>query len=36
MKKISLTTWIIIAMISGVLIGWLNHEVFPADRKSVV
>ena len=30
MKKISLTTWIIIAMISGVLIGWLNHEVFPA------
>ena len=30
MKKISLTTWIIIAMISGVLIGWLNHEFFPA------
>jgi proton glutamate symport protein len=29
MKKISLTTWIIVAMISGVLIGWLNHEYWP-------
>jgi len=30
MKKISLTTWIIIAMIAGVVIGWLNHEYWPA------
>jgi len=29
MKKVSLTTWIIIAMITGVLIGWLNHEYWP-------
>ena len=29
MKKITLTTWIMIAMVSGVLIGWLNHEFWP-------
>ena len=29
MRKISLTTWIIIAMVVGVLIGWLNHEFWP-------
>jgi proton glutamate symport protein len=28
-KKISFTTWIIVAMIVGVLIGWLNHELWP-------
>jgi len=37
MKKISLTTWIIIAMVSGVLLGWLNHEFFPnTDLKEIV
>ena len=29
MKKISLTAWIMIAMVCGVLLGWLNHEFFP-------
>jgi len=29
MKKISLTSWIVVAMISGVAIGWLNHEYWP-------
>ncbi len=29
MRKISLTTWIIISMIVGVLIGWLNHAWWP-------
>jgi proton glutamate symport protein len=29
MKKVSLTTWIIVAMIAGVLLGWLNHEYWP-------
>ena len=37
MKKVSLTTWIIIAMITGVLIGWLNHEFWPGtDLKDIV
>jgi len=37
MKKVSLTTWIIIAMVSGVLIGWLNHEFWPAtDMKEIL
>lgn len=29
MRKISLTTWIIVSMIVGVLIGWLNHAWWP-------
>ncbi|HEY4320645.1 MAG TPA: dicarboxylate/amino acid:cation symporter [Gemmatimonadales bacterium] len=29
MKKISLTTWIIVSMVLGALIGWLNHEFWP-------
>jgi proton glutamate symport protein len=37
MKRPSLTTWIIIAMIAGVLIGWLNHEYWPnTDLKEIV
>ncbi len=37
MKKISLTTWIIIAMVSGVFLGWLNHEFWPTtDLKEIV
>ena len=37
MKKISLTTWIVIAMIAGVVIGWLNHEYWPAtDMASIL
>jgi proton glutamate symport protein len=36
MKKISLTTWIIIAMISGVVIGWLNHEYWPATDMATI
>jgi proton glutamate symport protein len=30
MKKVSLTTWIIVSMIVGVAIGWLNHAYWPA------
>jgi proton glutamate symport protein len=29
MRKISLTTWIIVSMIVGVLIGWMNHAWWP-------
>ena len=36
MKKISLTTWIIIAMIAGVVIGWLNHEYWPATDMAAI
>ncbi len=36
MKKISLTTWIIIAMIAGVVIGWLNHEYWPATDMATI
>jgi proton glutamate symport protein len=36
MKKISLTTWIIVAMVSGVLIGWLNHEYWPETDMATI
>ncbi|MES1259864.1 MAG: dicarboxylate/amino acid:cation symporter, partial [Gemmatimonadota bacterium] len=37
MKKVSLTTWIIISMVAGVLIGWLNHEFWPTtDIKEIL
>ena len=37
MKKISLTAWIMIAMVSGVLIGWANHEFWPTtDMKEIL
>jgi Na+/H+-dicarboxylate symporter len=29
LRKISLTGWIIVAMIAGILIGWLNHALWP-------
>jgi proton glutamate symport protein len=36
MKKISLTTWIIVAMVAGVLIGWLNHEFWPTTDLATI
>ena len=36
MKRLSLTTWIIVAMISGVLIGWLNHEYWPTTDMATI
>ncbi|HEX3927942.1 MAG TPA: dicarboxylate/amino acid:cation symporter [Gemmatimonadales bacterium] len=37
MRKISLTGWIIVAMVAGVIIGWLNHEYWPtADMANIL
>ncbi|HEY4101792.1 MAG TPA: dicarboxylate/amino acid:cation symporter [Gemmatimonadales bacterium] len=29
MRKVSLTSWIVVSMIVGVVIGWLNHAYWP-------
>ena len=36
MRRISLTTWIVVAMIAGVVIGWLNHAYWPATDMATV
>src|SRR6187401_3748319 len=29
MKKLKLTTWIVIAMLAGIGVGWMCHELLP-------
>lgn len=36
MRRISLTTWIVVAMIAGVVIGWLNHAYWPGTDMATV
>lgn len=36
MKKISLTSWIMISMVVGVAIGWLNHQYWPATDMAAI
>jgi len=32
MKRIKLTTWILIAMVAGIFVGWLDHELLPTPE----
>jgi len=32
MKKIKLTTWIFLAMIAGIIVGWMDHELLPTPE----
>ena len=32
MKKIKLTTWIFLAMIAGIVVGWMDHELLPTPE----
>src|SRR5215467_8330300 len=32
MKKIKLTTWILIAMVAGIFVGWLDHQLLPTPE----
>ena len=34
MKKIKLTTWILIAMLAGIFVGWLDHELLPTPESA--
>src|SRR5215475_12036514 len=34
MKKIKLTTWILIAMVAGIFVGWMNHELLPTPESA--
>jgi len=32
MKRIKLTTWILIAMVAGIVVGWADHELLPTPE----
>ena len=33
MRKMKLTTWILIAMLAGIGVGWMCHELLPTGGK---